>query len=257
MVIPTLDSHAHINLSYSQADLSASGAVLAMSLSLEEAERALQRTDTFIAWGVGCHPRFLRSQVGFDAYRFRSLVEQTAIVGEVGMDAGSHVPLEMQRKIFRQVLEIIAGQPRLVSIHSYQATGLVLQELQHCPITVPVLHWWTGNVAETKKAVELGCYFSIHSAVARHSKFRLHVPLDRVLVESDHGYNDPPAAIPSRIEWVEYLAAQQYHLGVKEFRRLVLTNLWRIFIDTKTSYLIPAAMAGFFAKVVKPGLDNK
>lgn len=257
MVIPTLNSHAHINASQSQADLSASGAVLAMSLSLEEAERAFQRSNSLIAWGVGCHPRFLHSQEVFDANRFRSLVEQTAIVGEVGMDSGSRVPLEMQRRIFRQVLEIIAGKPRLVSIHSYQATGLVLQELQHCPIAVPVLHWWTGNVAETKKAVELGCYFSIHSAVARHSKFRLHVPQDRVLVESDHGYSDPPAAIPCRIEWVEYLAAQQYRMGVKDFRRLAWTNLWRIFCETKTSQMLPTAMADILEKVVKPGLGNK
>lgn len=28
------------------------------------------------------------------------------------------------------------------------------------------------------------------------------VPPGRILVESDHGYNDPPAAIPCRIEWV-------------------------------------------------------
>jgi len=253
MYIPTLDSHAHINPSQSREELCTSGAVLAMSLALEEAGRALQRADAFIAWGVGCHPRFLRSQEGFDANHFRSLVEQTAIVGEVGMDAGSRVPLELQRKIFRQVLEIIAGKPRMISIHSYQATGLVLEELQQCPVAVPVLHWWTGNVAETEKAVELGCYFSIHSAVARHSKFRLHVPRDRVLVESDHGYNDPPAAIPCRIEWVEYLVAQQYGIGVKEMRRLTWTNLWHIFCQTNTSHMIPAAMSDIFAKVVQPG----
>lgn len=252
MHIPTLDSHAHINPSHSQVDLGASGAVLAMSLALDEAEHALQRSDGFIAWGVGCHPRFLRSQEEFNVNRFRALVEQTAIVGEVGMDAGSRVSLEMQRKIFRQVLETIASKPRLVSIHSFHATGLVLQELQYCPVAVPVLHWWTGNVAETEKAVELGCFFSIHSAVARHSKFRLHVPQDRILVESDHGYNDPPAAIPCRIEWVEYLAAQQYDMGVKELRKLAWTNLWRIFCRTKTSHLVPSAMADIFAKFIQP-----
>jgi TatD DNase family protein len=253
MLLPTLDAHAHINPTCKQEDLSSSGAVLAMTLALDEAERALQRTDNFVAWGVGCHPRFLRSQEGFDPNRFLSLIKQTAVVGEVGLDVGSRVPMELQQKNFRQALETIAGMPRMVSIHSYQSAGLVLQELQNCPVVVPVLHWWTGNVAETKKAVELGCYFSIHSAVARHSKFRLHVPLDRVLVESDHGYNDPPAAIPCRVEWVEYLAAQQYHVEVKDFRRLTWTNLCRIFSVTMTNHLLPSAMADVFAKVVHPG----
>jgi len=150
MNIPTLDSHAHIDPAQNPDKLLECGAVLAMSLSLDEAERALGRSDPNIAWGVGCHPRFLRSQEGFDANRFHSLVERTAIVGEVGLDTGSCVPLDTQRKTFRQVLEIVTDLPRLVSIHSYQATGLVLQELERRPVAFPILHGWFGNVAETK-----------------------------------------------------------------------------------------------------------
>jgi TatD DNase family protein len=253
MYIPTLDSHAHIDPAQNPDKLLECGAVLAMSLSLDEAERALGRSDPNIAWGVGCHPRFLRSQEGFDANRFRSLVERTAIVGEVGLDTGSRVPLETQRRTFRQVLEIVTGMPRLVSIHSYQASGLVLQELQRCPVAIPILHWWTGNVAETKTAVELGCYFSIHSSVARHSKFRIHVPPERVLVESDHGYNDPPAAIPCRVEWVEYLVAQQYDMDVKEMRRIAWINFSRIVRETNTSHLVPKPLAAFYANAEQAG----
>ncbi len=242
-MFPTLDAHAHLDPSRRPEELSASGAVLAMSLSLDEAERALERSDAFIAWGVGCHPRFPRAQAGFEAARFRSLAERTAIVGEVGLDTSSRVPLETQLKIFRQVLEIVAGMPRLVCIHSYQAASLVLDELERCPITIPVLHGWFGNVAETKRAVELGCYFSIHSQVARHSKFRNHVPLERVLVESDHGYNDPPAAIPCRVEWVEYLVAQQYRLEVEELRLVVWNNFTHIINEANIAYFLPKPLA--------------
>jgi hypothetical protein len=31
-----------------------------------------------------------------------------------------------------------------------------MKELQQNPIAVPVLHWWTGTVEETRKAVALG-----------------------------------------------------------------------------------------------------
>ena len=249
-MFPTLDAHAHLDPSRSPEDFSTSGAVLAMSLSLDMAEVCLERSDPLIAWGVGCHPRFLRFQEDFEIRRFRALAERSAIIGEIGLDMGSRVPLEKQVKIFRQILEKVAGMPRLVSIHSYQATDLVLMELERCPVAIPVLHWWTGNVAETKKAVELGCYFSIHSAVARHSKFRLHVPPERILVESDHGMNDPPAAIPCRVEWVEYLAAQQYGMEVKELRQLVYQNLARIFKETNTIQLLPEP----FVKLLQPSL---
>ncbi len=170
------------------------------------------------------------------------MAEKTAIVGEIGLDGGSRVPLEKQVKVFRQVLETVSVMPRLVSIHAYESMDLVLGELERCPVKIPVLHWWTGNVPETKRAVELGCYFSIHSAVARHSKFRLHVPLERILVESDHGENDPPAAIPCRVQWVEYLVAQQYKLDVQELRKVVWENFSRLVLETKCSHMLPEGL---------------
>jgi TatD DNase family protein len=253
MNLPSLDAHAHLAPDRRPEELLDCGMVLANTLSLEEGERAAQRQDRFIAWGVGCHPRFLRSQEGFQAARFRAAVEQLPLVGEVGLDTGSRVPLETQVRTLRQVLEIAAELPRLVSIHSYQATGLVLQELERRPIPFPVLHGWFGNVAETKKAVALGCYFSIHSQVARNSKFRLHVPRERILVESDHGYNDPPPAIPCRIQWVEYLVAQQYALDVKELRQLAWSNFARIVRLTNTAPLFPKEFAALCTIVEETG----
>jgi hypothetical protein len=66
------------------------------------------------------------------------------------------------------------------------------------------------------------------------SKFRTAVPPERILVESDHGWADPPAAIPCRIEWVEHLVAQQLGSSVGEVRRLVWENLTRIIRGTGT-----------------------
>lgn len=239
MQYPTLDTHGHITPKHSSKDLEGSGAVLAMTISLDEATLAVSRKIPNVAWGAGCHPRFPQSQATFDVKRFCDVIEKTAIVGEIGVDTGSRVPLEMQLKNFRQVLEVVSKLPRLVSIHSYRATGLVLKELRQKPIAIPVLHWWTGSAEETSEAVELGCYFSIHSAVARQSKFRTRVPLERILVESDHGYNDPPEAIPCRIEWVEYLVAQQFKIEVKEIRELVWRNLATIINQTGTLDLLP------------------
>jgi TatD DNase family protein len=105
------------------------------------------------------------------------------------------------------------------------------------------LHWWTGNAAETRQAVELGCFFSIHSAVARHSKFYSHVSCDRILVESDHGWSDPPEAIPCRIEWVEHLVADRLRLGRNVLRRMYWQNLAALVEATGTFQLLPAGFA--------------
>jgi len=194
----SLDAHAHFDPARTAQELRHSGAVLAMTLSLSEAERVAGRQEPYIAWGVGCHPRKAAAQDEFDPDRFAALARNTAMVGEVGLDGGSRVPLELQLRTLRAVLDWVAQTPRPVSIHSYRATGLVLVELRRRPVVIPILHWWTGSVAETREAVALGCYFSVHSAVARYSLFRTAVPPERVLVESDHGWSDPPAAIPCR-----------------------------------------------------------
>jgi TatD DNase family protein len=136
-------------------------------------------------------------------------------------------------------LEVVQSIPRIVSIHSYRASEQVLADLQQRPISVPVLHWWTGTAAETRKAVALGCYFSIHSAVARHSKFRTAVPPERILIETDHGWADPPAAIPCRIQWTEYLVAQQLRMSFENVRRLVWQNFAAIVHRTHTEELLP------------------
>lgn len=240
--LPSLDAHAHLDHVHTGDELAHSGYVLAMTLSLEEAGFSSGRCDAQVVWGVGCHPRKLKAQESFDAERFRCLAERTALVGEVGLDVGlhySHALLETQLQVFREVLKMVSEMPRIVSIHSYQAPGLVVKELQRVPIDVPILHWWTGNVADTRKAVALGCYFSVHSAVARHSKFRSVVPPERILVESDHGFADPPEAIPCRIEWVEHLVAQQYGLGREDVRRLAWQNLLTIVKKTDTGKLLP------------------
>ena len=143
--IPSLDAHAHLDPKRSPDELAASGAVLAMTLSLDEAALGIGRSEALITWGAGCHPRILKAQEAFDPDRFAELAKRTAIVGELGLDTGSRVPLARQLQTFRLALGVVAGLPRLVSIHSYQATGLVLEELRRQPVAVPVLHWWTGT----------------------------------------------------------------------------------------------------------------
>lgn len=248
-ILPTLDAHGHIDPDRTPEELKSCGAVLAMTLSLEEAARALNRNDPLIAWGVGCYPKKKVAQENLDLDRFKELTQRSPIIGEIGLDSGSPVPIELQIKNFRHILELVKQHPRILSIHSYRTTGLVLDELSKRLPPAAILHWWTGSAAETSRAVELGCFFSIHSAVARHSKFRTRVPPGRILLESDHGYNDPPPAIPCRVQWVEYLVAQQYRMQVQDVRRLAWQNLTRLAKENKLIHLFPLGFQEIFQTI--------
>jgi TatD DNase family protein len=51
-----------------------------------------------------------------------------------------------------------------------------------------VLHWFTGSKSEARRAVELGCYFSVNAAMMRNDRGRELVaglPADRLLTETD------------------------------------------------------------------------
>jgi len=237
----SLDAHAHVAPSRSPDDVAMAGAVLAMTLSLEEAAGAARRGEPLVAWGVGCHPRIAKAQTAFDSDVFGALAEGTALVGEIGLDARwSKVPMDHQLRTFRHALAVVAKMPRIVSIHSFTATALVIEELRQMPVAAPILHWWTGTAAETREAVALGCYFSVHSAVARRSVFHTAVPPERILVESDHGWADPPAAIPCRIEWVEHLLSVQLKRPREDVRRLAWRNFATIVRETGTRHLLPS-----------------
>jgi TatD DNase family protein len=240
---PSLDAHAHLDPAAPSKELASAGAVLAMTFGLEEAEGAVGRRDPRIAWGVGAHPRRPRPQQDFEVGRFDRLTRRTAVVGEVGLDGRSRVPMRVQRRTFAQVLEVVADLPRIVSIHSAGATALVLEAMERKPIAVPVLHRWAGSLEETRAAVALGCYFSIPSALARHARFRIGVPLERILIETDHGAADPPAAIPCRIEWAEHLIAQQFSVSVGQVRMRAWENLTAIVRRTNTWALLPETLA--------------
>ena len=146
-------------------------------------------------------------------------------------------------------LEIVQRMDRLFEIErsingkSADERRAVRQELSRTPVDAPILHWWTGNAEETSRAVKLGCYFSVHSQVARRSQFRMRVPPERILVETDHGYDDPPAAIPCRIEWVEHLTAQQLGIGQMDVRRLVWRNFGVLVHRTGLQGLLPEGLA--------------
>lgn len=239
MTLPTLDAHAHFDPQRTSAELFEASPVLAMTLSLDEAARVIGRAEPNVAFGVGCHPRKLAAQQAFNPDRFVELADRTPVIGEIGLDVAYHVPLELQLKTLRAALVYASRQPRLVSLHSFRTTSLLLDELERTPIIAPILHWWTGTAPETKRAVQLGCYFSVHSAVARRSHFRTQVPIDRLLVESDHGWADPPGAIPHRVAWVEYLLSASLGMDVKIVRQLVWHNFSELIQLTGTRPLLP------------------
>ena len=243
---PALDMHAHVNVTIAPRDLLALRAVVfAASRSLAESEHALnrQRDDVLTVWGLGVHPGVKTALEEFDLGTFRALLSRTAYVGEVGLDGKVKSRLGLQQDVLSSMLTELQSSPRITSLHSYGAANELLELLEAIPITGTVLHWWLGDAASTKKAIELGSYFSINAANLKNVQALRQVPLDRILTETDHPDGDrrsAPPRQPGNVLDVEAELAR--HRGVKPayLRRACWQNLRTLAESTRSQNLLPS-----------------
>lgn len=195
--LPPLDLHAHVAPDIASRALEGLGAVVvAMTRSLNEYDDVRRRADAATVWGVGCHPGLVRAHKDYDAARFVALLEKAAFVGEVGLDGASRVPIERQIEVLESVLSAVAATPRLISVHSYRATRLVLDLIEQTGAERVILHWWTGSRSETKRALELGCLFSVNHSMDPAKLRAAGVPIGSLLPETDHPSGNRRGALP-------------------------------------------------------------
>lgn len=244
--LPAIDMHAHVEVDISIDDLLELDAlVFAVTRSLDEAARALKRSDSWTVWGVGCHPGLVGVQKAFDERRFTELIASTAYVGEVGLDGKSRVPMDIQRRTFDSVLGVLQATPRLTSVHSFAAAEEVVSSLAARPTQGVVLHWWLGDKAQTERAIELGTYFSVNASMLRHGDVLARLPLNRVLTETDHPFGDKAGGRgprPGKVKIVEDALAVLHGVRPEEVRRIVWRNLAQLVRETKCGSLLPRSV---------------
>ena len=239
---PPLDLHAHIDAGIEAAELTALRAIVfAVTRSLDEAAKALRRSDDTTIWGVGCHPGLVGAQKAFDPKRFQELAKETPYVGELGLDGVSRVTMEMQRHTLAGALAVLQQNPRITSLHSYKATNEILDLIENFPQPGLILHWWLGTEGETARAVDLGCYFSVNLSSVRRRDLLAQIPLDRLLPETDHPFGDRGGLHrrPGEVGHVEVAIAESHGISTEKVRRRTWETLALIVHKTRTGRLLP------------------
>lgn len=230
---PPLDTHTHLAADIEPAAVRGLGAfVFAMTRSTSEFADVEQRRDIRTIWAVGTHPGLARVNRTFDLQQFSQAMATTPVVGEVGLDGASRVPMAAQVRVFREILQELQASPRVVSVHSSGAHFQLIRELHRTPVEGVILHWWTGTSELTEEALRLGCYFSLPPATMSNEALKI-IPLDRVLPETDHPYGDrhtPGTKRPGGVDEVEGRLGARYGLEGHEMRVQFWKNL-RTLVD--------------------------
>lgn len=241
--LPPLDLHAHIDPKTPASQLERLGAVVfAATRSLAEYRSVKERNDQVTVWGVGCHPGVARALEEFHVEIFAGYLVSTGHVSEVGMDQKSEVPMSRQLAVFETILGTLQHAPRITSIHSAGAPDLVLDALQEFPIKGAVLHWWRGNAEQTRRAVELGCWFSVNAAGLRAPDKIAAIPLDRILTETDHPYGDrrsPTPRQPGAVSDVENRLSQFHGVTPSAMHAKVWRNFQNLVDETNVEDFMP------------------
>ncbi|MCU4540068.1 TatD family hydrolase [Acinetobacter bereziniae] len=144
-----------------------------------------------IKTALGLHPQIVHERFS-ELALFDKLLPETKYVGEVGLDGGPEYAKywNIQTQAFEHILKACSNAGgRIISIHSRRATSPVLDYLERYPNAgIPVLHWFSGTKTELKRAIDLGCWFSIGPAmlIAKRSIDLINqMPSTRLLTETD------------------------------------------------------------------------
>jgi TatD DNase family protein len=140
---------------------------------------------------LGLHPQLAHERKS-ELSLFDHILPDCTYVGEVGLDGAPEFKAHWQDQVdvFRHVLNACdrAGG-RIMSIHSRRASTPILDLLELYPgAGTPILHWFSGTARDLDRAIALGCWFSVGSAMLRSKRgmeLARRMPRARVLTESD------------------------------------------------------------------------
>lgn len=230
-----VDFHCHLDLCPDmQAEFERCGAARCITLAVTTTpkafgrNRAMAKSTRHVHAALGLHPQLVAERAS-EFELFEEMAPSTRFIGEVGLDAGRrfYPSFALQTQVFERAMTLCARLgDKVISIHSVRTARQVLDIVERTCVhrtCTPVLHWFNGSRPEVRRAIDLGCYFSVNeqmlSAPRGRSLLEM-VPLARLLTETDAPFqfrNDGPRA-PGDVEGAVRLIGISHRVRTDEVR---------------------------------------
>lgn len=101
---------------------------------------------------------------------------------------------------------------------------------------MPILHWFTGNKTELRRAISLGCWFSVGPAMLKSKRaieLVKEIPIDRLITETDRPFTQVNKV--SAMPWDVAIALKQLSEILKmpysEIERLIHNNFSNLLLS--------------------------
>lgn len=191
------DSHVHLDLYKNTLDIirqinsnkSYTIAVTNLPILYQKAIKTYPKSK-YVRFAAGLHPELV-GKFPEQIPQFYELIKGSRFIGEIGLDFTKEniIYKELQLEVFKRTMDIcnnIGG--KVVSIHSRGAANKVIELIGSGFNGQVILHWFSGNITQLKKAIINGYFFSINMnmlTTAKGQEIINNLPLDRILIESD------------------------------------------------------------------------
>lgn len=205
------DTHAHLDdLVYKEDFLEVAARMKSSGISrvtnvgydLPSSERSVKLAQDydFIYAAIGVHPHNAEEANDETWEKFLRLVKQPKVLawGEIGLDYYRDLsPRPIQKKVFIQQIKLANEVGLPIVIHNRDAHQDVMEIVKtNPPQNGGIFHCYSGSWEMAKVLLNMGFYLSFAGPVtyknARHTvEVAKHVPLDRILVETDSPYLTP------------------------------------------------------------------
>lgn len=213
-----------------------------MNSSMSSIELSKRYDNIYAAIGVHPHSASEMTEKTLDELREMSKEDKVIAIGEIGLDYYyDNSPRDIQRKWFREQLELAKELDLPVIIHSRDATKEtydIIKEVQDGTLR-GVLHCFSGSVEVAMEYIKLGFYISIGGTVTFKNARVVRevaeaVPLDKLLIETDCPYLTPEPYRGKRNEpmFVKYVAekiAEIRGISVEELAKFTNKNTKELF----------------------------
>jgi len=220
-MLTLMDTHCHLdfdrfdedrNRVIERAEKQGLTRILVPGIDQDSSRAAIDLAEQYemVYAAVGIHPN---SGSAYNSGTRDLLVEfashpKVVAIGEIGLDFYRQwTPQPLQRKIFREQLEIAADLSLPVVIHDRDAHESVFQELVKWQVQLEkngnelanktgVLHSYSGNIKQAASVLNAGFYLGITGPVTYKNALDMqevacYVPQDRLLIETDAPYLTP------------------------------------------------------------------
>jgi TatD DNase family protein len=197
--------------------------------------KELAENSPFVRVGLGIHPQII-AEFPNELVAFEKYLPEARHIGEIGLDAGpAHYKTYAQQKIIFETIVRLCAQAggKVLSVHCVRAAKDLLALIEtHLAGTTNrvVLHWFSGSESEARRAVKLGCYFSVNRpmlAKPTATKLLASIPTQRLLTETDGPFTNVGTrhALPTDVRETTAELAILLRLDAEETRKLLCANL--------------------------------